>query len=145
MLGYYLGMSERSLSFPGLVLAIALGVFIGGLSAAFAYEQILIFRAERIAARAVEELEAMQAQDRARAQARAAQEAQRRAAQLQQQAQQRQAQLLADQEAKAKALAWEQYFTPTPSCRADPVRQECADAHIRARNQFEQFWQNRKN
>lgn len=128
--------SERSLSFPGLVFAIALGVFIGGLGAAFAYERILIFRAELIATKVAEDL---QAHEKARTEARAAQEAQRRAAQLQQ----RQAQLLADQEAKAKALAWEQYFKPTPSCRADPVRQECANAHIRARNQFEDFWRNR--
>lgn len=135
--------SERSLSFPGLVFAIALGVFIGGLGAAFAYEQILLFRAERMANKVVEELEAMRAQDKARADARAAQEAQRRAAQLQQQAQQRQAQLLADQEAKAKELAWAQYFKPSPECRNGSVNVECANAHIRARKQFEDFWRNR--
>lgn len=54
------------------------------------------------------------------------------------------AQQQALQEAAARAArkeaAWERFFQPSAKCKADPVTVECANAHIRAKNKFEQIY-----
>ena len=36
--------------------------------------------------------------------------------------------------------AFENFYKPTPACRADSAQGPCADAYLRARNAFEKEW-----
>lgn len=46
----------------------------------------------------------------------------------------------ANERATRKEAAWNQYFKPSQKCRDDPVTVECANAHIRAKNKFEESY-----
>lgn len=134
-------------SFTVDVLKIALGVFIGGLLAAFTYEGIQAWRLQHAAQQAAEAFKARQAQqdqvrweqERLRTDREQANEKQR------QKAAAAQADRIAADKAKAarKEAAWAQFYQPNVTCRADPSRGDCADAHIRARKVFEATYQDR--
>lgn len=49
---------------------------------------------------------------------------------------QRRAQALVQEKLIRKEEAWKAFYKPTQKCIDDPVTTECANAHIRAKNQF---------
>ena len=133
----------------------ALAVFIGGTAALVANDTIRAYRLEIAAKQAVIELnKELARQDKAAAQAEAARQAKQAAqkkAQEQAQEQVRQAQIqqkIAQDRARQEALrqhrikteAFENFYKPTPACRADSAQGPCADAYLRARNAFEKEW-----
>ena len=134
--------SDSSFSYFSLFIAIACGVFFGGLGAGLAYTEITAYRLERAASQALSDFNTHQqaAQQRSQEQARATAQAQAQAEISRRAFQQR----ITDQ-ARAKQTAWEEYFRPSAACRSDPSRGDCADEHIRAKNRFEQLWLNSKN
>ena len=126
----------------------ALAVFIGGTAALVANDTIRAFRLEAAAIEAVTELNRELArQDKAAAQAEATRQAKQAAqkkAQEQAQFDQKMAQDRARQEAlrqrRIKTEAFENFYKPSPACRADSAQGPCADAYLRARNAFEKEW-----
>lgn len=54
---------------------------------------------------------------------------------------QRQAQEELAARAARKEAAWNQFFKPSKKCLDDPITVDCANAHIRARKQFEATYQ----
>lgn len=132
--------SDSSFSYFSLFIAIACGVFFGGLGAGLAYTEITAYRLERAASQALSDFNTQQqaAQQRSQEQARATAQAQAQAEMRQRAAQQRAADL-----ARAKQAAWDEFFKPSQVCRDDPARGECADQHIRAKRQFEENWANK--
>lgn len=123
------------------VVKIAVGVFIGALAAAFTWEGIQTIRLQIAAHEANEELSRATARAKAESERRAAQQ---EAAKDQQEATQRERErAIAEtrqmnlQREREKAEAWKRYFTPSQSCMNDPNTMECANAHIRAKTEFE--------
>lgn len=47
------------------------------------------------------------------------------------------AQQLVQEKLRRKEQAWQAYFKPSTKCIADPITTECANAHIRAKGEFE--------
>lgn len=119
------------------VIKIALGVFIGGLLAALAYEQILAWRMNQ----ALKEVQAQtqRATDQIqRSQQRAEQQMQRDREAKEQQRQQafeeaRQERIRKDR----KNAAWERFYQPQEACKVDPGTMPCANAYMAAKKQFE--------
>lgn len=119
---------------------IAVGVFIGGLAAAFAYEGITALRLEYAAQKAVQEIRHQS--DRANAQA---VQQQRQQMQLQQQqrideenarkfeAEQQRASI--DRRERREA-AWRAFYIPSQACQEDRTMVACANAHIAAKKRF---------
>ena len=125
--------TESDWGFFGAVAKIALGVFIGSMAAIFAYEGVLAWRAEQAARQLAQELKAMNDQQR-QAQQQMLQEQRRQIRQELEKDWQRQQVELA---AKRKEAAWQSYYKPSPICRLDIVRPDCANEHMRARRAFE--------
>lgn len=124
------------------VIKIALGVFIGGLLAAFAYEGIVAWRLEQAAKQVSQALKNQQAvQDQSRLeQERLHQNRQLAAEQQRQKAAAIHAERVAAE--KRKEAAWLNFYQPSITCRADPSRGDCADAYIRAKKAFEATYKN---
>lgn len=134
-------MSSDRFYFPSafaLFLAIAGGVFVGGLGAGLAYTEITVYRAEKAAERVLSAAAAQQ-------QAREEREAQKQQALSRMLAGQQQAADRARAQDRAKEAAWREYFKPSAICRDDAARGDCADEHIRARRKFEEIWKNKNN
>ena len=120
---------------------IALGVFIGGLAAMFAYEGITAWRVEQAlikeankvkqAQRKADEREAKEQADR-----------EQRSAERRQQAQARHdayqaSQALQRARAQRKESAWAAFYQPSQACTLDPTTASCANEFISARKRFE--------
>lgn len=122
------------------VLKIALGVFIGALAAAFTWEGIQAVRLEIAMEQAKmkmqEEIKISKARqaERDRAQYEEQQRNQREA----EEARQRQIELaqIEIQRKRDKEDAFKKFWQPTPSCKADPVQNECANSYIKAQTIF---------
>uniref|UniRef100_UPI0035B3FA4D hypothetical protein n=1 Tax=Hylemonella sp. TaxID=2066020 RepID=UPI0035B3FA4D len=137
------------------VLKTALGVFIGALAAMLTWEGIQYVRLEKAAYEARQEM--------ARANAKMQADAKRRR-ELEQAERERQEEAMrgreqairerekADAEARRlaqlreqdKADAWKNYFKPTAECISDPNTMECANAHIRAKTEFEAQYRHKR-
>ena len=117
-------------SFFSDVVKVALGVFIGGLAAAFAYETITQWRAQQVLQKM-----AIEMQQERREKAQAARQAQQRRDELTRQRQEAQRQEQHRQERRANA--WQQYYKPSPSCRVDPSTPACANEYMAARKRFD--------
>lgn len=119
------------------VIKIALGVFIGGLLAAFAYEQILAWRMND----ALKEVQAQTQQ--ATAQMKRSlelAEQQRRRDREAQDEQRRQALEHARQERlrqERKNAAWERFYQPPEACKVDSATMPCVNAYMAAKKRFE--------
>ena len=132
----YMSDSDES-SFFVDVIKIALGVFIGGLLAALAYEQILAWRVN-------EALKEVQAQtQRATAQIQRSQELaeqKRQREREEQDEQRRQALEQARQERlrqERKNAAWERFYQPPEACKVDSATMPCVNAYMAAKKRFE--------
>lgn len=123
-------------SFFSDVVKVALGVFIGAMLAAFAYELLLDWRMERAARQVAAEL---REQDQRRSAA-----AEKRRQQIQRmQDMQVLAQRQERERKERKDRAWQAYFTPSPACRLDPLTTPCANAHLAARKRFDETYVDR--
>lgn len=131
--------------FLGLVLAIALGVFIGGLGAMFTWEHIQQWRLEQAARAALQEMKQSTRKLQREEQTRIAsqQEADR-------QQREREATQTATQEAMSrerhdrdvrKQMAWQQFYQPTAACWHDSADIACANAFMAAKKRFEVQYQ----
>lgn len=133
--------TEGEGSFLSDIIKIAIGVFIGGLAAAFTYEAILALRAEIALRKVQEEIKAqtdrIEKQDARRRQveAEARDAAEREAEQL------RSARALASrletERQQRKDAAWAKFYQPSPNCKIDPGTTACANEHMIARKRFE--------
>lgn len=128
-----------------IVFKTAVGVFIGGLAAALAFTEIQTVRIEIAAKKALSQIatEMEQANDRqAKAQqAEALRQAKVKADEWQrmQAAQNMAAQMQAIERARRddKEAAWKSFYEPSDSCKANSLQDHCANAHIRAKTEFE--------
>ncbi len=132
----YMNESNENSFFVDVV-KIALGVFIGGLLAALAYEQILAWRMN-------EALKEVQAQtQRATAQMKRSlelAEQQRQSDREAQDEQRRQALEQARQERlrqERKNAAWERFYQPPEACKVDSATMPCVNAYMAAKKRFE--------
>lgn len=132
----YMNESNENSFFVDVV-KIALGVFIGGLLAALAYEQILAWRMN-------EALKEVQAQtQRATAQMKRSlelAEQQRQRDREAQDEQRRQALEQARQERlrqERKNAAWERFYQPPEACKVDSATMPCVNAYMAAKKRFE--------
>lgn len=130
------------------VIKIALGVFIGGLLAALAYEQILAWRmnealkavqtqTQRATAQMKRSLELAEQQ---RQRDREAQDEQRQRDREAQDEQRRQAVEQARQERlrqERKNAAWERFYQPPEACKVDSATMPCVNAYMAAKKRFE--------
>lgn len=136
-------MSRYTTAEPGLAefFIIAVAVFVGGLLAMLAHDEITAYRIKTAAAQAAQHLQKEIAQQKQKEQQR--QQAIQQQQQEQQRRQQEQAQVRAQQAAAERARqqrkqkAWEQFYQPSGICKNDSARGDCADQHIRARTVFE--------
>jgi uncharacterized protein YaiL (DUF2058 family) len=128
-----------------IILKTAIGVFIGGLAAAFTYEGIQTFRLQVATHEAASQLIAAGIKANAQEE-KAKQDEALRQAKIQADEWQRlqAAQQVAAQAAESRKLqtekraeAWRRYYQPTEGCRRDPVQTDCANAHIKAKITFE--------
>lgn len=123
------------------ILKIAIGVFIGALAAAFAWEGIQTVRLEIAAQKMKQEIQQAQRrardQEREKAKAQADFERERRAEQERLEGQ-RQATISAGRQAEQdREAAWGRFFNPSAPCVADPVTMPCANEAAKARKLFE--------
>jgi len=123
------------------IIKIAIGVFIGALAAAFAWEGIQTIRLELAAERAKQEIQRAQRKmrDEERARTRALQEADRQRLQAQRERDE-QSHAVADAQRQAerdREAAWNRYYKPSTGCVADPTTIPCANEHMKARKLFE--------
>lgn len=123
------------------VLKIALGVFIGALAAAFAWEGIQTLRVKIALEQAAIEMRKADAdaQEQANRRAKAAYENQRREnleteRRIQESREREQLEILRRQD---KEAAFKKFYQPSPACQADPVQTVCANAYIKAKTVFE--------
>ncbi|WP_311223464.1 MULTISPECIES: hypothetical protein [unclassified Acidovorax] len=120
---------------------IAMGVFIGGLAAMFAYEAITAWRVEQAAKRAVAELQRETDRIRSQERQRAQQAEQAKREEAERTAQQR----VADEQAsralrerrERKEAAWQRFYQQSDSCRHDSATAPCANEYMAARKRFE--------
>jgi len=120
---------------------IAVGVFIGGLAAMFAYEGITAWRLEQAAKRATAELQ-RQAQQ---LQIQQHQQAQQREDAVRQESARAAAERAANEDVarlirerrERKEAAWQRFFQPSSACRIDSATLPCANEHMAARKRFE--------
>ena len=133
------------------VLKTAVGVFIGGLAAAFAYEGITTIRMEIAAKKVVHAINQSAEESRRQsaiaqqaaaeraatdAQARAAAEQVERVRQAEMQRQIAAAQNAQLNNSAAKEEAWKRFYQPSDACRASWTG-DCADAFIKAKRAFD--------
>ncbi len=132
---------ESEWGFVGDIAKIAIGVFIGCMASVFTYESILSWRMEQAARQVAQELKAMEEKQK-QARQQILEQQKERQDRVRKQALERdwerQQQVLA---VRRKEQAWSNFYQPTLTCRADPSRGDCADAHIRARKAFEAQYQ----
>lgn len=134
------------------VLKIALGVFIGGLLAAFAFAKYIdwemsraVWQFDKAIGRETQRMRSevdqfSQSQERTRQQQIAAEQIERDRAALQV----RQRQIAKQQEAERDArrqAAWERYYQPSAACRADSSTMTCANAFMAAKKRFLEQYQ----
>lgn len=134
------------------VLKIALGVFIGGLLAAFAFAKYIdwemsraLWQFDKTIARETQRMRSdvdqfSQAGERSRQQQIAVEQLDRDRALLQV----RQTQIAKQQEADRDArrqIAWERYYQPSPACKADSSTMACANAFMAAKKRFLEQYQ----
>lgn len=123
--------------FVGDIAKIALGVFIGIMSANAAEEAIAKWRLEQASKQMLQELNAMKESERRaeqhRLQQQKDQQDQQRRLQLERDLQRQQRDLAV----KRKEQAWANFYQPSYTCRLDALRADCADAHIKAKRAFE--------
>lgn len=123
------------------VLKIALGVFIGALAAAFAWEGIQYVRVQVALELATQD--AKRAAAKAREERRQREQAQQEADQRERQVQlERLEQARADAEVLRRAqlareAAWQRFYKPSAPCRVDPSTTPCANEFMRARQLFD--------
>ena len=130
------------------VFKIALGVFIGGLLAAFAYTKYMAWEVEYSLRQATAEIQKQAKQQAERSRKQADEERQRREAQVQQavadsqkaaevemRAQQQQQQH--DSEMRA---AWSHIYRPSAACKADQTTLACANEHAAAHKRFTEIY-----
>lgn len=123
------------------VFKIALGVFIGGLAAAFTYEAILTYRAEEAMRKAAQEIKAQAARTNAEI---------AKQHELNQQAKEEERQRieglraaqalenrLESERRQRKEDAWARFHQPSPNCRLDSGTTVCANEYMAARKRFE--------
>lgn len=135
-MGRYMDESSEH-SFFVDVLKIALGVFVGGLLAVLAYEQILALRVNIAAREAMQHLQKQSAQAE---QARLARDREReeRARLDRERAGERQAIAeVARAREERRRLAWERFYQPSVVCRDDPATLPCANAYMAAKKRFD--------
>lgn len=123
------------------ILKIAIGVFIGALAAAFAWEGIQYVRLQVAAEQAKQEMQRAQRQmreeQRARDQAQAEADQRRRDTQRRQEEQARAAADARRQAERDKEAAWQRFYKPSVACQRDPTTMPCANEHMKARKLFE--------
>lgn len=123
------------------ILKIAIGVFIGALAAAFAWEGIQYVRLQVAAEQAKQEIKRaerqMRDEQRARDQAQADADQRRRDAQQRQEDQARAAAEARRQAERDKEAAWQRFYKPSLSCQRDPTTLPCANEHVKARKLFD--------
>lgn len=129
--------TENDWGFFGDVAKIALGVFIGSMAAIFAYEGVLAWRAEQAARQLAQELKAMNDQQRQAQQQMLQQQKEEQRRQIRQELEKDWQRQQVELAAKRKEAAWQSYYKPSPICRLDNVRADCANEHMRARRAFE--------
>lgn len=126
-------------------LKIAVGVFIGALTAAFIWEGIQTVRIEIALKNATDEIRqaSAQAQAKSRAQQETAMAERNRQAQEQQEAQQQaiDATNLAKLREKDRIEAFSKFFHPSAACTADPNQMACANAYMKANTVFNSQYQ----
>jgi len=123
------------------VLKIALGVFIGGLAAAFAYEAILTYRAEEAMRKAAQEIKDQAARTNAEIAKQnelnqQAREEERERVERLRAAQAIQARLESERRQR-KEDAWAKFYQPSPNCKLDSGTTACANEYMAARKRFE--------
>lgn len=126
------------------ILKIAIGVFIGGLSAMFAWEGIHLLAAEYAAIRASEAMK-QSIQDARKRDAEASRqrvddEMARRAREAQAERDAAAAGVERERARVAKESAWKRFYQPSAACRADGSTMECANAFMRAKKDFERSY-----
>ena len=123
------------------IVKIALGVFIGGLAAAFTYEAILAYRAEAALRKVQENVKAETDRMNREAAARQQAETEARDAAAREADQLRSARALAQrleaERQQRRDAAWAKFFHPSPSCKIDPGTTACANEHMAARKRFD--------
>ena len=129
------------------VFKIALGVFIGGLCAAFTYEAILAYRAEaalrKMSQQIKSETDRVNAETaRQRQQAREAQEAAQQHAEQVRSAEALAARLESERRQR-KDAAWSKFYQPSLTCKADSGTASCANEYMAARKRFESLYVDR--
>ncbi len=136
-------MSRYRATEPGLAefFIVAVAVFVGGLLAMLAHDEITAYRIKAAAAQATQHLQKEIAQQKQKERER--QQVILQKQQEQQRRQQEQAQARAQQAAEERACqrrkqrAWEQFYQPSSACRNDSARGDCADQHIKAKIIFD--------
>lgn len=123
------------------VFKIALGVFIGGLAAAFTYEAILAYRAEEAIRKASEEIKVQNARTNAEITKqneldRQAREEERQRVERLRAAQAMEARLESERRQR-KEEAWAKFHQPSPNCKLDSGTAACANEYMAARKRFE--------
>lgn len=123
------------------VFKIALGVFIGGLAAAFTYEAILAHRAEEALRKASQEIKAQAARTNAeiakhnQLNQQAKEEERQRAERLR--AAQALENRLESERRQRREDAWARFHQPSPNCKLDSGTTACANEYMAARKRFE--------
>lgn len=123
------------------VLKIALGVFIGALAAAFAWEGIQYVRVKAALELANQEVKraAAKTREEQRQREQQLQDAERHRLAVERQIQE---QARADAEVRKRAeaareAAWQRFYKPSEPCRVDPSTAPCANEYMRRRRLFE--------
>ncbi|KRA06608.1 hypothetical protein [Acidovorax sp. Root568] len=123
------------------VFKIALGVFIGGLAAAFAYEAILTYRAEEAMRKAAQEIKAQAARTNAEIAKQNELNQQAKEEERQHMEGLRAAQALEkrleSERRQRKEDAWARFHQPSPNCKLDSGTTACANEYMAARKRFE--------
>jgi hypothetical protein len=128
---------------PGIgVWTVALGVFIGGLAAAFTYEASIWLRAEWALQQAQhkmqEEARAAQARLQAEQQAARIREAERRGREAEQLRRQAEQDAARRTWAKQREQLWKEFFKPAPKCAEASTDMDCVNAYMRAKKAFDE-------
>lgn len=129
------------------VVKLALGIFMGGLMLFFGHEALLAHRLEvamsHVGTQQLYGSDAINATNAARNQVFAPPQPNQRPAEAISPA----TQALIDRNNRArqdrKQAAWEAFYQPHPTCKADPNAYGCANAYLAARKQFDSQYQDR--
>lgn len=129
------------------VLKIFIGVFLGGLAAAFTYEAVVEWRIEQAAKKAMTEFQRQMDKTNADMERQRRAEEKARTQAEEEAARKRSALALVDRlerERKArKDAAWAQFYKPSPNCQVDSGTHACANEYMAARKRFESAYVDR--